>query len=533
MKKKAELPSGWVCAPIGEIVASDGIFTDGDWVETKDQDPNGDVRLIQLADIGDGSFLDKSSRFLTRAKALELNCTFLTKGDLLVARMPEPLGRCCIFPFDGVQKYVTVVDVCAVRPGNSSINPKYLMYAINSLPTRTAIEALKSGSTRKRISRRNLSHVEIPLAPQNEQLRIIARIEELFSELDKGVESLKMAREKLRVYRKAVLKHAFEGQLSAQWRKNNIDKLEKPEQLLAHIKQAREAHYQQQFEEWQAAVKEWEKEGKAGKRPGQPRMTKAVPTMEKGEFVPLEALPSGWVWLTAESVGIVQLGRQRSPKNRSKDYPTKYIRAANITEQGLDLRDVFEMDFPPYELSTYRLGKGDLVVSEASGSAAQVGKPAIWDDQISNCCFQNTVIRHQPYCRDFSVFLLWLYRFFYMSGKFAQVAGGVGINHLGAFKFAQIALPLCSLAEQKEIVCLLEERFTAIEQQEREIDSALKQAEMLRQAILKRAYSGQLVPQDPHDEPASVLLERIRAEREKTEKNDRSRKTMTRKTSAA
>ena len=241
--------------------------------------------------------------------------------------------------------------------------------------------------------------------------------------------------------------------------------------------------------------------------------------MAKGEIVPLEALPSGWEWLTAESVGIVQLGRQRSPQNRSKDYPTKYIRAANITEQGLDLRDVFDMDFPPHELSTYRLEKGDLVVSEASGSAAQVGKPAIWDDQISNCCFQNTVIRHQPYCRDYSVYLLWLYRFFYMSGKFAQVAGGVGINHLGAFKFAQIALPLCSLAEQQEIVRLLEERFTAIEQQEREIDSALTQAEMLRQAILKRAYSGQLVPQDPSDEPASVLLERIRAEREKTEKN--------------
>ena len=529
---KPKVPPGWIYATVGDVVTSDGIFTDGDWVETKDQNPNGDVRLIQLADIGDGSFLDKSSRFLTRVKAHELNCTFLAKGDLLVARMPDPLGRCCIFPLDGVERYVTVVDVCAVRFGTSSIASKYMMYAINSPRMRTAIEALKSGSTRKRISRGNLAHVEIPLAPQNEQLRIVAKIEELFSELDKGVESLKTARAQLNVYRQAVLKHAFEGKLTAQWREENKDKLETPEQLLARIKQEREARYEQQLQEWKAAVKAWEEGSKSGKKPARPRMPKSVSTMAEEEITHLKSLPNGWLWLTAESVGIVQLGRQRSPKNRSKDYPTKYIRAANITEQGLDLDDILDMDFLPHELSAYRLEKGDLVLSEASGSAAQVGKPAIWNDQIPNCCFQNTVIRHQPHCRDYAVYLLWLYRFFYVSGKFAQVAGGVGINHLSAFKFAQIALPLCSLAEQQEIVRLLEERFAAIEWQEREIDSALKQAETLRQAILKKAFVGQLVPQDPHDEPASVLLDRIRAEREKAMKNNHSKKTKKRKTTA-
>ena len=358
------------------------------------------------------------------------------------------------------------------------------------------------------------------MPPAREQRRIVAKIEELFSELDKGIESLKAARAKLNVYRQAVLKHAFEGKLTAQWREENKDKLETPEQLFARIKQEREARYDQQLQEWKAAVKKWEEGGKSGKRPARSRMPKPVSTMAEEEIAHLESLTSGWLWLTAESVGIVQLGRQRSPKNRSKDYPTKYIRAANITEQGLDLDDVLDMDFLPHELSVYRLEKGDLVLSEASGSAAQVGKPAIWDDQIPNCCFQNTVIRHQPYCRDYAVYLLWLYRFFYVSGKFAQVAGGVGINHLSAFKFAQIALPLCSLAEQQEIVRLLEERFAAIEQQEREIDSALNQAEMLRQSLLKRAFSGQLIPQDLDDEPASILLERIKAEKAARSQNN-------------
>ena len=401
------------------------------------------------------------------------------------------------------------------------MNSSFLNFYLKFIYETGEIIAYQAGSNNLRNLKFNdFLRIRVPIPSAAEQRRIVAKIEELFSELDKGIESLKAARAKLNIYRQAVLKHAFEGKLTARWREENKDKLETPEQLLARIKQEREARYEQQLQEWKAAVKKWEEGGKSGKRPARSRMPKPVSTMAEEEIAHLESLTSGWLWLTAESVGIVQLGRQRSPKNRSKDYPTKYIRAANITEQGLDLDDVLDMDFLPHELSAYRLEKGDLVLSEASGSAAQVGKPAIWDDQIPNCCFQNTVIRHQPYCRDYAVYLLWLYRFFYVSGKFAQVAGGVGINHLSAFKFAQIALPLCSLAEQQEIVRLLEERFAAIEQQEREIDSALNQAEMLRQSLLKKAFSGQLIPQDPDDEPASILLERIKAEKAARSQNN-------------
>ncbi len=80
-----DLPANWVLSTIDDLVSQKGVFVDGDWVETKDQDPIGDVRLIQLADIGDGKYRDKSARFLTYQKALELGCTFLQKGDLLIA----------------------------------------------------------------------------------------------------------------------------------------------------------------------------------------------------------------------------------------------------------------------------------------------------------------------------------------------------------------------------------------------------------------------------------------------------------------
>src|SRR5882724_1620169 len=109
-----KLPEGWAEAELTEAIGPGGVFVDGDWVESKDQDPNGDVRLIQLADIGDGVYRDKSDRFMTKTKAEDLRCTFLNNGDVLIAWMPDPLGRACLFPGDA-KASVTVVDVAIVR----------------------------------------------------------------------------------------------------------------------------------------------------------------------------------------------------------------------------------------------------------------------------------------------------------------------------------------------------------------------------------------------------------------------------------
>lgn len=534
------LPKTWDSIPLDCLTVH---VLGGDWGKSADHDDPDYVRVrcIRASELRDWESEHGSTAALRKIKKSSLISRELRDGDIVVevsgGGPEQPVGRTALINSTVLAKNPRHPKICTnffrlLRPARE-MNSSFLNLYLKFFYKTGKIAAYQGGSNNLRNLKFNdYLTISVPIPPVAEQSRIVSKIEELSAELDKGIESLKSARAKLNVYRQAVLKHAFEGKLTSQWREENKDKIETPEQLLARIKQEREARYEQQLQEWRTAVKKWEKGGKLGKRPARSRMPKPVSMMAEEEIAHLESLPSGWLWLTAESVGIVQLGRQRSPKNRSKDYPTKYIRAANITEQGLDLDDVLDMDFLPHELSAYRLEKGDLVLSEASGSAAQVGKPAIWDDQIPNCCFQNTVIRHQPYCRDYALYLLWLYRFFYMSGKFAQVAGGVGINHLSAFKFAQIALPLCSLAEQREIVRLLEERFAAIEQQEREIDSALKQAETLRQAILKKAFTGQLVAQDPNDEPASVLLDRIRTERKKAEQNNLSKKTKKRKATA-
>ena len=190
-----------------ELVTTTGLFCDGDWIEKKDQDPNGAVRLIQLADIGVCEFKNKSNRFITESKAEELHCTYLQKGDILIARLPEPLGRACIFPFEG--KYITAVDIAIVRISRNDVNPKYIMYLVNSPGFRNKIKQYESGTTRKRISRKNLDKIAFEIPSLTEQNRIVARIEELFSELDNGVETLQKTKQQLAVYRQAVLKDAF------------------------------------------------------------------------------------------------------------------------------------------------------------------------------------------------------------------------------------------------------------------------------------------------------------------------------------
>jgi type I restriction enzyme S subunit len=167
----------WPVVPLAKALDSAHVFVDGDWVESKDQDPEGDVRLIQLADIGDGYYVDKSNRFLTSDAARRLKCTFLEAGDLLIARMPDPLGRACIFPGDS-KRAVTVVDVCIIRPDSNTVYTPWLMHCINSPQSRNQIDEYTTGTTRQRVSRGNLTKIKVALPPLDEQRRIAAILDQ-------------------------------------------------------------------------------------------------------------------------------------------------------------------------------------------------------------------------------------------------------------------------------------------------------------------------------------------------------------------
>jgi len=193
-------------------LAAGGLFTDGDWVESKDQDPAGSIRLTQLADVGTGAFRDRSDRWLNADQARRLNVTLLEAGDLLIARMAHPIARCCLVP-ETVGRAATVVDVSVVRLARRDVDPRYVMWALNSSSFRRSALAASSGTTRRRISRRNLGLLEIPVPPREVQEDVVDDIEQYLSAADAIDRSSVLAEGKASRLRHALLQAALSGRL--------------------------------------------------------------------------------------------------------------------------------------------------------------------------------------------------------------------------------------------------------------------------------------------------------------------------------
>ncbi|MGH7575155.1 MAG: restriction endonuclease subunit S [Longimicrobiales bacterium] len=196
------------------------------------------------------------------------------------------------------------------------------------------------------------------------------------------------------------------------------------------------------------------------------------------------------------------------------------MRAANVTWTGISVHDVKLMDFSVSEFKTYVLRTGDILLAEASGSASEVGKPAVWLDQVPDCCFQNTLIR----VRAPAELVPFLHLHFYKdasTGAFGRASRGVGIHHLGASTLSDWDVKFPPLPEQHRIVEAIESYFTRLDDAVATLERVQRNLQRYRAAVLKAAVEGRLVPTEAElaraegrdYEPASVLLERILAER--------------------
>ena len=171
-----------------------------------------------------------------------------------------------------------------------------------------------------------------------------------------------------------------------------------------------------------------------------------------------------------------------------------YLRAANVTWQGICVDDVNEMNFDDMDFEKYKLASGDILLNEASGSPNEVGKPAIWRNEVEGCCFQNTLLRLRPQLvnRDY------LYWYCYASasaGRFGEAGRGVNIRHLGKRGLARFPMPVAPLAEQERIVAAIEEHFTRLDAAEATLQMGLQRLVMLKSAVLVEAfYSNRVLP---------------------------------------
>jgi type I restriction enzyme S subunit len=400
---------------------------------------------------------------------------------------------------------------CCIGRGLAAIQPlggveeKFILFLIRSIEG--VLSSKGTGSTFSAISKKQIDNLIFAVPPLNEQKRIVAKIEELFSELDNGIAALKTAREKLKLYRQAVLKHAFEGKLTAQWREENKDKLETPEQLLARTQKEREARYQQQLEEWKAAVKAWEEKGKEGKKPGKPKFSKQNLFLPQGESSNLPALPNGYVYTYLSNLG--DLGRGKSkhrPRNDPCLFGGKYpfVQTGDIKSANRRI-NTYTQTYNEFGLKQSKLWpKGTLCIT----IAANIAETAFLG---FDGCFPDSVVGFSSYgsvCPEYVELFIKAVRV-----RIEAYAPATAQKNINLKTLENLVIPYCSIIEQIKVVEKLNYVLSVIDKNEIEIDQALNRAETLRQSILKKAFSGQLVPQDPNDEPASELLARIQAEK--------------------
>lgn len=396
---------------------------------------------------------------------------------------------------------------------------------------RATLARFGKGSTHTTIYYPEWMSVHIALPPIVEQRAIAARIEMLFSQLDQGVAQLKAVRARLDRYRESVLKAAFEGRLTAEWREQRrreaMAKGETAltaEDLLARICAGREGAYARRLAEWEQATADWKAAGgraSGQQQPRKPARSKDPPPLPQEELDDLPQLPEEWVWCRLDSLSVVSGGLTKNAKRDALPLQLPYLRVANVYSGRLQLDEIKDIGVTEAEREKTLLAPDDLLFVEGNGSADQIGRVARWTGAIEPCLHQNHLIRARPSAGAVSAYLV--HWFLSPTGReriMRQASSTSGLHTLSISKVSALLAPVAPPFEQAEVVNEIDARLSVVDQVEHTIAAALKQAESLRQSILKRAFEGRLLSEaelaavraDPEYEPADRLLARIRGD---------------------
>ena len=339
-------------------------------------------------------------------------------------------------------------------------------------------------------------------------VRIVEKGEALFDEIDRGVESLRDAKSAIALYRRSLLKSAFEGRLTTNWRAERTDKLESPDVLLARIRGRRQDCYQATLHGWDRALREWHQQGGNGKRPAKPKQPREI------RAEPIDNGTLGW---TTIPLGLVIVDPiYGTPKKCGYGTgATGVLRIPNVGSGRVDPSDLKTADFDETELGRFSLQEGDVLTVRSNGSLSIVGKPAMVQQQHTDYLFAGYLIRLRPIAKSLvPKYLVYMLMEPKVRAQIETKAKSTsGVNNISAKELQELNAPICCLEEQAEIVRILDASLEAVELVDTEIQVNLARAEALRQSILKRAFSGKLVRQDPNDEPAQALLARIHTSR--------------------
>lgn len=455
----SKIPLGWEKSKLGDIIE----LKYGKGLRKDKRDPNGTIPVY-----GSNGIVGYHSEALTNDSSIIIG----RKGSVGEVHLAESIS----WPID------TTYYIYSPK-GIDLLFLYHLMSFLNlgSLDKSTAIPG---------INRNDAYAISVIIPPFNEQERIVNKIEELFTKLDAGIQELISAKEKLKIYRQSVLKHAFEGKLTEEWRKIHKDNLISSLVVLEKIKK--------------------ERKNVLGKKYKEPT------TIETSE---LPELPEKWVWTNVESLAqviphAIKAGPFGSALKKAFYVPQGY----KIYGQEQVIRNDpyygnYFIDKDRFEtLKSCQVKPGDVLIS----LVGTIGKVLILPDDIEHGIINPRLVKFSLDERIVNSKFIKIYlestavRHFF---SIASHGGTMDILNLTILKKLPISLP--PLEEQNRLVDEIEQKFIIINEIEKEINQNMIRAQKLRQSILKKAFRGQLVPQDPNDEPAEKLLERIKAGKEK------------------
>ena len=457
------LPQGWVWVRLGEIAEIiSGVSFKPEQLCKQDAE---NVRILRGGNIqNDDYFLLEDDYFVP--KDIVSNDQLLRKYDIILVSSTgskQAIGKAAIIKEElnnlSVGAFLRIIRIY------ENIQKKYIGFYFYTLSYRNYIREIVKGVNINNIKDSYLNEMFLPLPPLPEQRRIVAKIEELFTKLDAGVEALKKAKKQIKRYQQSVLKYAFEGKLTEEWRKANRHKLESASVLLERIKE--------------------EQKKKLGKK------YRELSPVDQSE---LPELPEGWVWVRLGEISDIIMGQ--SPP--SSTY--------NVNKTGLpfyqgklDFGEIYPTPRVWCSKPQKTAESGDIFLSVR----APVGPTNICNEK---CCIGRGLAVVRYFYRNENKFIFYFFRS--IENQIPKIGTGSTFSAISKSQIENLLFPLSPLPEQHRIVEEIERRLSIADATEKIIDQCLKQAERLRQSILKTAFEGKLIPpacrqagQDPNTLP--------------------------------
>lgn len=401
----------------------------------------------------------------------------------------------------------------------SHSNDEFLLHFLNQFQYKDFV----TGTTRLKLTQGALKRMPTKFAPLPIQRAIVSKIEVLFSDLENGIANFKKAQEQLKIYRQAVLKKAFEGEFTKEWRQRQTN-LPTADELLKKIKEERENHYNKKIEDWKKVVKEWEKNGKVGKKPSKPRKLKELTPFSLEDLKEFVQLPKDWKWSKVDNIidynaHSIKAGPFGSSLKKScyVENGYKVYGQEQVISGNHKIGNYYVNEEKYKELFSCAIKPKDVLIS----LVGTIGKVLILPNDCEKGLINPRLIKislNDSYIPDFFKFY---FESSYLKSLYKHKSHGATMDIITLGIIQELPFPLFSIQEQTQIIQEIESRLSVCDKVEQSIIESLAKSEALRQSILKKAFEGKLLTEieiaeckkEADYEPASELLKKIQADK--------------------